>query len=84
MIQSDLGIQNPFISNINNISFHFPSFPLLTQPEEIDEKMFCDEFNIPERCLGKSVCPCVHRLKVKLNSIVELVIVDQSPSKRKF
>ena len=69
------------MASINNISFNFPSFPLLTQPENIEESMFCDELHMPERCFDKNICPCVHRLKIKLNSIVELVIVDESPSK---
>lgn len=69
------------MASINNISFNFPPFPLLTQPENIHESMFCDESHIPQSCFGKSICPCVHRLKIELNSIVELVIVDESASK---
>lgn len=66
------------IGNINNITFNFPSFPPLTQPEDVQEEMFCDETNLPEHCVDKSICPCVHRLKVTLNSIVELVVIDES------
>lgn len=61
----------------------FPPFSLLTQPEEIKEDMFCDEKSIPERCTknGIQLCPCIHRLKIELNSIVELVIVDETAGK---
>lgn len=38
--------------------------------------------NLPEKCYGKPICPCVHRLKVRLNSIVELVVIDESLSKQ--
>lgn len=71
----------PLIGNINNITFNFPPFPPLTQPEDVREEMFCDEMNLPERCNGKAICPCIHRLKVALNSIVELVVIDESLSK---
>lgn len=52
----------------------YPSFPLLTQPEEINETLFCDENN-KLSCDG-SICMCQHRLKVHLNSIVEIVLYD--------
>lgn len=57
-----------------------PPVSLLTQTEDIDERIFCNETSLPARCFGKDVCHCVHRLKVKLNSTVELIIVDKSPA----
>lgn len=66
------------VGAINNISFMFPSFSPLTQPENLDDKLFCDENSLPESCAGRQICPCTHRLKVKLNSIVELVVVDET------
>ena len=41
--------------------------------------MFCDQFTKPARCDNSQICNCIHRLKIKLNSIVELIIVDESP-----
>ena len=44
---------------INNISFAFPSFPLLTQPKDIREDLFCDEkHKLPECRTGKR-CHCL-------------------------
>lgn len=63
---------------INNISFTYPPFSLLTQPEEVSDSIFCDENNIPAHCIDKPQCPCIYRIKVSLNSTVELVIVDES------
>jgi hypothetical protein len=62
----------------NNISLTMPHFSLLSQPNEIDEKIFCDVFNSRNReCIeNTNVCRCIHRLKVKLGSIVELVLFD--------
>lgn len=66
-----------FVATINNISFQFPSFPLLTEPERIDESMFCDVNHMNRRnCLKGSkelICKCVHRLKVDLNASVEFI-----------
>lgn len=66
------------VGSFNNISLTPPHFSLLSQPNEIDEKMFCDYTNMKGRkCIEKSgVCRCVHRLKVKLGAIVELLIFD--------
>lgn len=56
----------------------FPPFSLLTQPEEIREDMFCDVHNLPSHCQPNSMCHCIHRLKVSLNSVVEFVLVDEA------
>ncbi|XP_055592894.1 uncharacterized protein LOC129744412 [Uranotaenia lowii] len=64
---------------INNLSFTYPPFSLLTQTELIDESMFCDIHNRPERCSDQTLCTCIHRLKIELNSLVELNILDLTP-----
>lgn len=65
---------------INNISFSMPPFALLSEPENIKNEMFCDEkTKLRETCLDNdnlNICRCVHRLKVKLNSIVDLILID--------
>lgn len=66
---------------INDISFTFPPFSPLTQPEEVGKFPFCDVNNKPDSCKGKKICPCVHRLKVKLNSVVTIVVVDETDGK---
>ncbi|XP_070495178.1 uncharacterized protein [Chironomus tepperi] len=76
------------IGTFNNISLLYPSFPLLTQPEMIDETMFCNENStVGKFCTDNgfgnvTACRCIHRLKVDLNSIVEFIVVnvdDQIP-----
>ncbi|XP_062546347.1 uncharacterized protein LOC134212466 [Armigeres subalbatus] len=61
---------------INNISFTYPPFTLLTQPDLITEDMFCTEDYFPERCQGRDRCTCIHRLKIPLKALVELYILD--------
>lgn len=69
---------------INNISFTYPPISLMTQPHEIDESSFCDEFHLPAHCFGRSQCPCIHRIKVSLGELVELVLIDESDGKYQF
>ena len=70
------------VGTFNNISLTLPHFSLLSQPEEIDEKVFCDYRNKNEKsCITDSeICRCIHRLKVSLGSIVELLIFDVDDS----
>ncbi|CRL01606.1 CLUMA_CG014215, isoform A [Clunio marinus] len=68
------------IGTFNNISLKYPTFPLLTQPELINDSMFCNENStVGKHCFDNkflTACRCVHRIKVKFNSIVELVVVN--------
>jgi FtsP/CotA-like multicopper oxidase with cupredoxin domain len=59
-----------------------PHFSLLSQSNEINERMFCDSTKrFGRECIENSnVCRCVHRLKVKLGSIVELILYDVDDS----
>jgi hypothetical protein len=66
------------IGAVNNISFVFPPFSLQTQPDLIDEDMFCNETSIPDRCTNVRTCLCVHRLKIEKDALVELVVVDET------
>lgn len=88
MFISDLRNDITLTGVVNNISFTFPSFPPLTQPELVDESLFCDNGHLPENCVSDKICYCINRLKIKLNSIVELIIVDEAKgnlsSNRKF
>ncbi|ETN61043.1 multicopper oxidase [Anopheles darlingi] len=63
---------------INDLSFAYPPFPLLTQPEEIDESMFCTNGTRPARCADRQLCTCIHRLKIELGDLVELYILDRT------
>jgi FtsP/CotA-like multicopper oxidase with cupredoxin domain len=73
-------IGQSFIGSANNISFTFPSFPLLVSPEHVHEDMFCDVSSINvENCpkLGRNkICRCIHRIKYKLGSIAEMILVN--------
>ena len=70
-----------FFAAINQISTTFPSFPPLTQPEDIKSDEFCNENNLPSHCKPGEICQCNHLIKVEKGSIVELVVVDDNRGK---
>lgn len=72
------------IGGINNISLVNPPVSILTQPNDVDESMFCDKDNLPSHCKPDQLCNCIHRIKVKLNSVVEMIIVDEARRKGNF
>lgn len=60
---------------LNHISFKSPAMPLLSQRNEIDESLFCNETAI-KNCTY-DYCECPHVLQVPLNAIVEMILVDE-------
>jgi len=69
------------IGTINNISLEYPSFPLLTQSEMIEESMFCNVSDVYSKrnCINNEftkACRCIHRFKAKLGSSVEFVMLN--------
>lgn len=49
---------------------------MLSQAHQINEHIFCNQTHKPKTCNEEEPCFCQHRIKVKLNAIVELLIVD--------
>lgn len=70
------------VGAINKISFVFPKIPLLSQSNEIDDTMFCNESKIATNdCLENGVCFCVHRLMAPEHAVIEFIITN--PGDRK-
>ncbi|XP_044007229.1 L-ascorbate oxidase-like isoform X2 [Aphidius gifuensis] len=64
-----------YTPQLNHITMKLPSFPLLSQRELIKEDQFCNSSSV-KNC--KNVfCSCTHVLQVKLNSVVEVIMVDE-------
>lgn len=61
---------------MNHISLLLPSSPPLTQPFDVPESEYCNADTVTRNC-SQEYCECVHRLKVSLGDVVELVIVDE-------
>ncbi|XP_063697643.1 uncharacterized protein LOC134828593 [Culicoides brevitarsis] len=65
---------NNNVGVINNISFYLSQS--LIQTNAIKEDLFCDE--TAKMCETTEICFCLHRIKVKLNAIVEITLKDSS------
>ncbi|KAJ8683448.1 hypothetical protein QAD02_019240 [Eretmocerus hayati] len=62
---------------LNHITLKLPTVPLMSQWSQIDQSNICNSTTINRsQCLRES-CACTHVLKVKLGSIVELVLIDE-------
>uniref|UniRef100_A0A8D8WL32 Laccase-2 n=1 Tax=Cacopsylla melanoneura TaxID=428564 RepID=A0A8D8WL32_9HEMI len=60
---------------LNHLSFRFPSFPLLSQRDQIDDTMFCS--NMSHNGCSEEYCECTNVVNVPLHSVVELIIIDE-------
>ncbi|XP_020282036.1 laccase-2-like [Pseudomyrmex gracilis] len=60
---------------LNHISMKLPPFPLLSERDRIEPNQFCNADTV-EGC-EDDYCACTHVLQVKLNSVVELVLIDE-------
>ncbi|XP_031785568.1 laccase [Nasonia vitripennis] len=67
---------------LNHISFKMPNFPPLTQPELIKPKQLCNYSTIIaiEKCKTEH-CACTQTFQARLNSVVELVLIDPGAAK---
>ena len=61
----------------NHIALNMPHFPPLSQPELIKHDTFCNVTTLANKNCIENECICTHVLQVKLNSIVELIFIDE-------
>ena len=63
---------------MNNITNRLPSSPLLTQEQDVDKDMFCNDTHLePDKHCSGGFCECLHVVEVGLNDVVEMFIVDE-------
>lgn len=61
---------------LNHIAFKLQPTPLLQGRDNIPDSLFCNETTeAGKNCTGE-FCKCTHVMQVKLNSIVELILID--------
>ena len=77
-IQTTLNLYAYDTSNFNNISFTFPSFPLLLRPSEMKQDTFCNENTIDRQACYEEKCRCTHRIRIPFGSTVEIFLINES------
>ncbi|XP_066261063.1 uncharacterized protein [Euwallacea similis] len=66
------------IYRINNMTFNYPSSPLLTQPMDVSSSSICNEQSVPEKCVNKNICECIHLEAIALGQSVEIVLLEKA------
>ncbi|OXU19433.1 hypothetical protein TSAR_003623 [Trichomalopsis sarcophagae] len=63
---------------LNHITLKLPTFPLLTQWDMLKPNSLCNASHVPGKlnCTAEH-CACTHVINLKLNSVVEIVFLDQ-------
>ncbi|XP_025836116.1 laccase-like isoform X3 [Agrilus planipennis] len=62
---------------LNRISMTYQDVPILQGRDTIDDKNFCNSSTIEAQDCADDYCECTHVLQVALNSVVELVMIDE-------
>lgn len=62
-------------SLIDEVSYISAPSPVLSQYDDIPKSYFCNGDNRPADC-GEN-CECVHKIDLPLNSVVEVVLIDE-------
>ncbi|KAG7209094.1 hypothetical protein KM043_015241 [Ampulex compressa] len=66
------------IPQINGMSFKYPSSPILSQPENISDKVICSLEQTSVQCEETPLfCECVQILEVPQQKTVEIVLIDE-------
>lgn len=65
------------ITMLSNISSGSPSAPPLSQLDDVAEEEFCNADNLPSNCSPTEPCTCIHLIKVPLDSVVEINLIDE-------
>lgn len=63
------------VSLVDEISYMNPPSPLISQYYDLDQTLFCNGDKRPHDC-GDN-CMCTHKVEIPLNSLVEVVVVDE-------
>ncbi|XP_038059493.1 laccase-2-like isoform X2 [Patiria miniata] len=66
-----------FFPQLNNISYFFPTSPIMSQFDDLPMSLFCNASSFQTgECEGLTQCACVHTIQVELNALVEIVMVN--------
>ncbi|XP_015115407.1 laccase-5 [Diachasma alloeum] len=77
--EKPVGPLGAFVALLQNFSNEFPASPYLTQMRDIPPERICRGDELPKICEGEKPCFCSHLIDIPLNSIVEIVMVDEEP-----
>ncbi|XP_053987926.1 uncharacterized protein LOC128881170 [Hylaeus volcanicus] len=66
------------VAQINGMSFKYPSSPLLSQPENIQEESICSLERRSDECVDSPLfCECIQVIEVPPMSTIDIVLIDE-------
>ncbi|KAF4532298.1 hypothetical protein B566_EDAN010799 [Ephemera danica] len=76
VVQNTERLQTP---QLNHISLKLPGSPMILQNEASLAPLFCNQSSLAQqgRDCKKEFCHCLHRIRVEVNDIVDLVLIDE-------
>lgn len=73
------------VAQINHMSFKYPTSPLLSQPENTAEESVCSLEKRSKECADTPLfCECIRMIEVSPNKNVDIVLIDQGKSSKRF
>ncbi|XP_039951037.1 uncharacterized protein LOC120768422 [Bactrocera tryoni] len=68
-----------YTPQLNHISLKMPPMALMAERNNVDDSLFCNDTSLAQQGIDcrKDFCDCHHVLQVPLNSVVELIVVDE-------
>ncbi|KAL7635203.1 UNVERIFIED_CONTAM: hypothetical protein RMT77_014189 [Armadillidium vulgare] len=72
-VDEDFRVKVPLM---NFISFRLPNVPPLSQPNEVNQTLYCNSSTISNSNCETEFCRCTHVLNVELGSLVEIILID--------
>ncbi|XP_072384918.1 uncharacterized protein [Diabrotica undecimpunctata] len=69
--------QRVLTPQLNHISMTMPTFPLLSQRDEITDDLFCNKETMKEQNCSETHCQCPHGIKIPLGAVAELIFIDE-------
>ncbi|RXG60102.1 Laccase-3 [Armadillidium vulgare] len=70
-VDEDFRVKVPLM---NFISFRLPNVPPLSQPNEVNQTLYCNSSTISNSNCETEFCRCTHVLNVELGSLVEIIL----------
>ncbi|XP_022097719.1 laccase-1-like isoform X2 [Acanthaster planci] len=62
---------------LNDITYYFPTSPVLSQFGDLPENIFCNQSDFPQgECAGEKLCSCVHTINVGEKERIEVILVN--------
>lgn len=69
------------IMQVNGLTFKYPTSPLLSQPENIQEESICSLEKPSKQCAYTPLfCECTQMIEVPARKYIDIILIDEGKS----